>query len=446
MLIPIRNFAYRQALVLGTVLLASGCPNGCEQNPSVLKYENCADVIDVDSIATRQYSIAPYLINPSADGVTIQWEAMDDAPSYLLWGPQGQYTTCTCLPAPTKIPIVSDEITEPHKGWLYSVTLHGLDAHSRYQYTVPGSQVPIPDPDEVYTGEYRWKDFGQQIFTTAAAVGQDFSIIVYGDNQPLAHNHQLVIDAILRHPADVVLHVGDIVHNGSIGQFRGNYFRMASPALRMIPHFHIAGNHEGHGDVIPFDTLFPMPVGETVNDAAGMAIEPGPRAGVFDYGNARFFALDTERDIGAGSVQLAWLDAQLENAVHNHPEIKWLFTTWHRPTYSLSESLMDGPRDAVDVVLKRWHVDAVFTGHNHCYERLVHDGMTFVVAGGGGAALTNVDIREPANGEVQEAAAAAFSFLRGEFHGDSASFTAYKAEDDAVIDSFVLQSQDRSEL
>ncbi len=432
-------------LSLSTLALLAGCSDACVPQPPALIMQGCDQDVDVDSIPAREFSMAPYLINPTTDGVTIQFEAMDDAPAYLLWGPEGEYTTLTCLQAPKKIPVVSDEISEQHDGWLYSITLRGLDAHKRYQYTVPGAQIPISDPDDVYTGEYRWKEFGRQTLLTAAKPEQDFSIVIYGDNMPLAYPHQIVVDTILLHPANVVVHLGDMVFQGEISQYRSNYLRMASPLMRMMPHFHVAGNHEGYGEVIPFDTIFPMPPGEQVSDANG-PIDPGSRVGVFDYGNARFFALYSERDMDEGSMQLAWLDAQLENTVHHHPEIKWLFGTWHRPTHTRSNAQLLAPREAVDAVLKKWRVDAVFNGHVHCYERLQYDGRTYIIAGGGGAPLTDTDNHPTMEGEEQVTATKAYSFLRAEFSGAQAHFTAYKADDDSVIDDFVLHVQDRSDL
>ncbi|MBW2699521.1 MAG: metallophosphoesterase family protein [Deltaproteobacteria bacterium] len=429
--------------ILLTSLVFFACSDSEEQG---LRFEGCDGPVVIDEIAERQYSMAPYLINPTTEGVTIQWESMDDAPSYLLWGPEGAYDTCTCVPPPIRIPLISDEILEEHDGWLYSVTLSGLKPYTRYQYTLPGAQVPIPDAIGVYLGEQpEWADFGEQSFITAPEPGQDFSMIIFGDNQPLAHTHELVVNTMLLHPADVVVHMGDIVHNGQASQFRDVYVSMASPVLRRMPHFHIAGNHEGHGDVIPFDTLFPMPPGEAVI-IDGTPLDPGPRVGIFDYGDARIFVLDSEREMGEGSAQLAWLDAQLENTVTEHPEFIWLFASWHRPTFSWSTSLMDGPRDALHEVLLRWKVDAVLNGHNHCYERFIQDGITYLVTGGGGAGLSAIDAIDPVPGENREGAALAFHIVHGEFTSAKASFRVIGAEDDAEIDTFELLVQDRSDL
>jgi hypothetical protein len=60
----------------------------------------------------------------------------------------------------------------------------------------------------------------------------------------------------------------------------------------------------------------------------------------------------------------------------------------HHPPYSIS--LHGGRaelRDAWTPLFERYQVAAVFSGHDHCYERAERNGIRYVVSGGGGAPL-----------------------------------------------------------
>jgi len=122
---------------------------------------------------------------------------------------------------------------------------------------------------------------------------------------------------------------------------------------------------------------------------------------VFDYGNMRIFALDSEKDAGEGSVQLAWLNAQLEDTVKHHPEFVWLLTTWHRPTYT---------------------------------------------QGGGGAGLTSIDEAPYDENDNWVAAEKSYHITRVLIDDTTARFTVIRSEGGTVIEEFELPAQDRRSL
>ena len=112
-------------------------------------------------------------------------------------------------------------------------------------------------------------------------------------------------------------------------------------------------------------------------------------------------------DMKAGSRFQQWLDADLRQAAAD-PAIKWRVAFDHRPFYST------GQRHGADhtyvkwvrPVLEKYHVDVVFSGHEHTYERTLPmlngvarsespktwtqgAGPAYVVTGGGGAPVYN---------------------------------------------------------
>ena len=413
--------------------------------PERLLFVGCEAPVDLAAAPERRFVIAPYLIHPQPGSVRIQWEALDDGPAYLLWGPEGGLDTCICAPAPVKIPIVSEEIVEEHDGWLYSVTLDGLESGESHQYSLVGASVPVPDPRTLSWAQLRWEDFGVQAFSAPPAAGEPFTMMVYGDNQPIPALQEPVIKAMGLQDGDLVLHTGDIVHNGLSSEYRFLYFLIASPLARAVPHLYTSGNHEGHGEVIPFDSFFPVPGTEPV-EIDGAPVSPGPRSGMLELGNARIFVLDSEREMGEGSEQLRWLDHMLERTARDRPDIRWLFASWHRPTHTWAESIMLSSREALHEVMCRWKVDVVWNGHNHCYEHFEQDGVTYIVTGGGGALLTPIDGRPPEPGDNRLVAESSYHLVLADVGHDSIEIQAIRATDLNMIDRFTVLANDRGHL
>jgi 3',5'-cyclic AMP phosphodiesterase CpdA len=117
----------------------------------------------------------------------------------------------------------------------------------------------------------------------------------------------------------------------------------------------------------------------------------GPTFYGFDYGGARFIALDTETDRHRlGTRQFKWLAGQLVDA-----KGKTVFLYLHEPLYPVSKHVggsMDvypRERDALHelLVLHRDEIGAVFAGHEHIYNVQVRDGIKYYITGGGGAPL-----------------------------------------------------------
>lgn len=105
----------------------------------------------------------------------------------------------------------------------------------------------------------------------------------------------------------------------------------------------------------------------------------GQRYYTFAKKNVRFFVLDTNR---LDRPQLAWFDQALRNSTDD-----WKICAFHHPLYS--NGLTHGPslelRVMLEPILVQHGVDAVFSGHDHVYERLKpQKGIHYFVAGAGG--------------------------------------------------------------
>jgi hypothetical protein len=101
----------------------------------------------------------------------------------------------------------------------------------------------------------------------------------------------------------------------------------------------------------------------------------------FDQGNARFAVLNSNHP--ADPLQLKWLDE-----VYADAGTKWRIAFFHHPLYSSGQHAAESRdviRPALEPVLVRNHVDVVFSGHEHLYERIKpqHEVKYFVSGGGG---------------------------------------------------------------
>ncbi len=101
----------------------------------------------------------------------------------------------------------------------------------------------------------------------------------------------------------------------------------------------------------------------------------------FTWGPLHFFALNTNDNepdgVGASSEQAAWLKAGLSAS-----KATWNIVYMHYPPYS---SGTHGSTDWARWPYTDWGADVVLAGHDHTYERLEENGMTYFVNGLGGA-------------------------------------------------------------
>lgn len=216
-----------------------------------------------------------------------------------------------------------------------------------------------------------------------AADPTHFTFTVGGDNRAVARDlpppptaAQIFAETRLLRPA-FALWTGDTIYGsddtpGEAEREYAGFLRLA--AAGDTPVFNAPGNHE----------IFRRPELERVYESC-----MGRLYGSFDYGHSHFIALDTEeadRAPGIGPAQLEWLRKDLEaNRGAEH-----IFVFSHHPLFPTPDHPRAGfasaaNRDEVHRLFVRYHVTAVFSGHEHLYYASVHDGVRYIVTGGGGA-------------------------------------------------------------
>jgi len=74
-------------------------------------------------------------------------------------------------------------------------------------------------------------------------------------------------------------------------------------------------------------------------------------------------------------------------------EAPWLFVFFHVGLFtSRGEGYLEtGMRERLAPLFEQYNVDAVFMGHHHSYERVIVNGITYIITAGGGASLYELE-------------------------------------------------------
>ncbi len=235
-------------------------------------------------------------------------------------------------------------------------------------------------------------------FTTAPATGSrgPFSFVVYGDNRTDDASHAAIVRTMLRASADFAINTGDLVQDGASATNWQTFFDVEGPFLRSHNVFSCVGNHEisdGAG------TNYLRYFGPT-SDAHGEGEKP-KLYGSFRWSNARFFLLDAMESFDSGP-ERAWLDDELARA-DAEPGVVWRIVVMHHGPWSAGPH--GGNRRAlragIPALFVAHKIDLILAGHDHLYERGFASGLRYLVSGGGGAPLYEIDQRLPSTRKVE---------------------------------------------
>lgn len=310
--------------------------------------------------------------------------------------------------------------------------LEGLSPSTAYRYRLLDSARRVlwrgtirtaPRPG---TGRVRFAAFGDsgKIPWWTRDLGDGFFGIAewLEDALPGRGNQWGIARSVVRARPDLVLHLGDVVYpNGRRDHYAEAFFLPFRRLLADVPCYPTLGNHDiMTEDGAPFLEAFDLPR------------EPaGGRYYQFARGPVRFFCIDTfTSSLAPESAQRRWLASALRSATE-----PWLVVFTHRPFLTASRSRNDAEnaflREQVHPLLAQHGVDLVLSGHDHVYQRFEpQDGIVYVVAGGGGKSLYELDAHPQL-----AAAARRFSFVVVDADHATMRLEAI-AEDGVVLDEY----------
>src|SRR6266849_2987990 len=318
----------------------------------------------------------------------------------VVWLVEGSHVT---LHAPGAPPRTSPSLR------VEKTTLTGLQPNTRYEYDVAGQAA------------------GKGSFKTPPIGAGAYRFVVYGDTRTRHDVHRKVVKALVAHGIpDFVLHTGDLVADGNDTSMWPVFFDIEKHLLRQTVFFPSLGNHERNSrdyyDFFQVTTPYYS----------------------FDWGNGHFIVLNSDVGNAAASERskdVFWTEQTrwLEDDLQSHQKADYRFVFAHHPPFTaVARRQGDNPNmTALVPMFEKYRVTAAFFGHDHNYQHYLKNGIHYVITGGGGAPLYDVD--KPADGITQKVISTEH-FVTVTVDGPTARIEAI-AVDGRKLDEIELQSR-----
>ena len=230
---------------------------------------------------------------------------------------------------------------------------------------------------------------GESIFR-AGDPTRAFTLLVVGDTGSGDGSQNAIANRMAATPADIMLHTGDMIYDdGAASDFNPKFFTPYAALLRTLVFWPCLGNHDVRtSNGAPWRDAFYTPANNAAHDEGYYS---------FAHGNAHFVTLNSNASTSPGSAQYVFLDQDLAAS-----GARWKFVAFHHTIYSSGSSHGSNLtiRNNLIPLFDKYHVDIVFMGHEHDYERtkslngnqVVADGAgtVYITTGGGGKELYNV--------------------------------------------------------
>lgn len=211
---------------------------------------------------------------------------------------------------------------------------------------------------------------------------EDWSFVVFGDVRQgygIYSKLAAIIGELEPVPCAALL-VGDVMlWPGNEAEWL-TFNRYSEPITGKMPLLIVRGNHEGNDPASE----------EILRDFGNFPRDDFYYA--YQCRSALFIILDTEIRGEEGSIageQLAWLADRLDAASADEA-VGTVFVFLHRPLFpkGLHQNSPLGNAGELHQLFKSHaKVRAVFSGHDHLFNRYVRDGMNYITTGGAGSAL-----------------------------------------------------------
>ncbi len=259
-------------------------------------------------------------------------------------------------------------------GYIHNVELTGLTPDTTYYFICGGDAGG-------------WGS--ERTFHTAPSVSSDVRFVVGGDSRTNIAEREKISEAMSKFDPSFVIHSGDLVNDGCIQSEWDSWFsdvesRWIGINNLTIPIIPSVGNHEQPNDpATKYFFQFALPGNER-----WYSCDWGP--------DIHIICLDSESP--ADGSQRNWL----ENDLATHANYTWKLVIFHKPPFVSGGHVPWEPALAYWVPLfDKYHVDIVFNGHDHNYQRSYplnwnfsqakpqnfSNGTMYVVSGGWGAPL-----------------------------------------------------------
>jgi acid phosphatase type 7 len=247
---------------------------------------------------------------------------------------------------------------------IYHCTLKNLDPSTRYYYRCGSAKAGWSEPHSFNTPPGKVEE-------------KSFKVAIIGDTQNNEFNETFqktgtIIRQVAALQPDLILHMGDMVNNGSVVKDWLQLLDTIQPLTTIAPIMPTLGNHDVENKTdINFQKPFPL-----FNKLFHL---PGNNTDyAFDYGNTHFVSVfsgvapvaagNGRLKYSPGSPERKWLEEDLQKARKNQ-DIKWIIVFTHYPVYSFGWSNVQQWKETLAPILDKYTVDMCLSGHRHAYER-----------------------------------------------------------------------------
>jgi 3',5'-cyclic AMP phosphodiesterase CpdA len=247
----------------------------------------------------------------------------------------------------------------------------------------------------------------------------DVRFVVIGDTGTGSNKQHELADVLLSYhkvfPFEFVLMMGDNLYGSDKAvDYKQKFEDVYRPLLDQKVKFYAAlGNHDGSNE--RFYGYFNMEGQEYYH---------------FKKGNASFYSLNSNY---MDKKQVDWLNEKLSTDTTD-----WKIAYFHHPPYSSGEAHGSDAklREIVEPIFLKYGVNAVFTGHEHFYERIKpQKGIYYFISGSGGK-LREGNVKKD-SALTEKAFDRDLSFMLLEINGDQMHFQVISRMGETV-DSGVL--------
>ncbi|MBA2113635.1 LamG-like jellyroll fold domain-containing protein [Bremerella alba] len=329
-------------------------------------YEHNADLAKLPPVEIHEpldFVIDPYLQFGTQTTMTVMWRSNRPAMGTLFYGETAQ--------CPQRID-VADLKT------VHEIRIEDLQPETQYFYRTETRLTEEGPPllSEVAT------------FQTAVHKDTPFAFAVISDTQGNPTVSGKLAGLAWEQRPSFLLHPGDLVSVGpDDSHWTQHFFPSMNPLIRHVPFYPVLGNHERNAQYYYDYVSLPSP----------------EYYYTYRFGNAQFFMIDSNRNVDPESEQYKWLEKTLSES-----DAAWKFVCHHHPPYSSDENDYGnlwktnkgtrGDTKARQLVplYEKYHVDIVWNGHIHSYERtwpilenkaVNQGGPVYMITGGGGGPL-----------------------------------------------------------
>ena len=314
-------------------------------------------------------------------------------------------------------------------------TLTGLTPNTRYEYEAGGpgglkgsfKTAPATRGGAPATGADPVAPAAATTSTAAPASPVPYTFFVFGDTRTRHDMHRRVMEAVVKHGIpDFVLHTGDLVADGNDSSLWPVFFDIERDLLRQTAFFPSLGNHERNSrDYYEFFRV------------------DTPYYG-FNWGNAHFSVLNTDFGNAASSEsarnafwaeQTRWLEEDLAAS----QKADFRFVVGHHPPMSAVAKRQEFNPHMVALIpiMEKYNVTGGFFGHDHNYQHYLKNGIHYMITGGGGAPLYDVDKPDP---QITVKVVSTENFVTVSVDGKVAKVQAH-ALDGKILDEFELKAK-----